>query len=155
MATLQSFEEGIPISKLSNTFRDAITITRRLSIGYIRIDLLCIIQDSLLDWQQESAKIRSFYDLSFLNIAATGSVNREEGCFKKSNPFLGRPCEIHVTWFGSPGLLPGRYICLPCFIWNQHVENSPLVKRAWVLQKQFLAPRTLHFGTTQLFWEYC
>jgi hypothetical protein len=47
--TLCAFEKDIPVSELSNTFRDAITITRRLGMRYLWIDSLCIIQDSLLD----------------------------------------------------------------------------------------------------------
>ena len=32
---------------------------------------------------------------------------------------------------------------------------SPLSGRGWVLQERLLAPRTLHFGREQLFWECC
>ncbi|OHE99932.1 hypothetical protein CORC01_04833 [Colletotrichum orchidophilum] len=38
-------------------------------------------------------------------------------------------------------------------IWNDEVENTPLMQRAWVLQERFLAPRVLHFGQRQLAWE--
>jgi hypothetical protein len=31
--------------------------------------------------------------------------------------------------------------------------DGPLLKRGWVVQERILAPRTLHFGTNQLFWE--
>jgi Heterokaryon incompatibility protein (HET) len=41
--TLCAFEKDIPVSELSNTFRDTITITRRLGVRHLWIDSLCII----------------------------------------------------------------------------------------------------------------
>jgi hypothetical protein len=97
--------------------------------------------------------MRSVYSNSFLNIAATGSDDGGGGCFKKINSLLVRPCQIDAVWTGPYGPLSGAYVCVPASIWNQYIENSPLCKRAWVLQERFLAPRTLHFGATQIFWE--
>ena len=39
--------------------------------------------------------------------------------------------------------------------WAASVDGpaSPLNGRGWVLQERLLAPRTLHFGREQLFWE--
>ena len=31
--------------------------------------------------------------------------------------------------------------------------DAPVNTRAWVVQERLLAPRTLHFGRDQLFWE--
>jgi hypothetical protein len=31
--------------------------------------------------------------------------------------------------------------------------DGPLLKRGWVIQERILALRTLHFGSSQLFWE--
>ena len=31
--------------------------------------------------------------------------------------------------------------------------DEPLIRRAWVVQERLLAPRVLHFGSRQLFWE--
>src|SRR5450755_2564024 len=42
---------GIPVGRLPNTFRHAVSITRRLGFRYLWIDSLCIIQDSEGDWR--------------------------------------------------------------------------------------------------------
>lgn len=68
----------IPLIDLPKSFQDAIYVTRGLGIGYLRIDCLCIVQDSKQDWEKESFIMSQIYN-SFLSIAATGSdgdVNR-------------------------------------------------------------------------------
>ncbi|EXJ67966.1 uncharacterized protein A1O5_08580 [Cladophialophora psammophila CBS 110553] len=35
----------------------------------------------------------------------------------------------------------------------QPFEHEPLNKRGWTLQERLLSPRTLHFGTEELYWE--
>ncbi len=42
---------------MSQAFKDAIVLTRELGLKYIWIDSLCIIQDDLLDWENESCKM--------------------------------------------------------------------------------------------------
>ncbi|KAL9618622.1 MAG: hypothetical protein Q9160_006663 [Pyrenula sp. 1 TL-2023] len=48
-------EREMPYESLPKTFQDAITICRSLSIRYLWIDALCILQDSKEDWAKESA----------------------------------------------------------------------------------------------------
>jgi hypothetical protein len=52
----ERLREGISYTTLPKTFQDTITITRWLGQIYLRIDSLCIIQDSEDDWTKESAK---------------------------------------------------------------------------------------------------
>lgn len=59
-ATSHNYDEhmnGIFISKLPQTFQDAIFLTNGLDVQYIWIDSLCIIQNSPSDWQQQSAMV--------------------------------------------------------------------------------------------------
>jgi Heterokaryon incompatibility protein (HET) len=46
---LGPFSEHIPFERLPKTFADAVTVTRLLGIYYLRVDSLCIIQDSHTD----------------------------------------------------------------------------------------------------------
>ena len=66
---------GIDWSSLSKTFQDAILVTRALGIRYLWIDSLCIIQGDNTDWEQESAKMGSIYEGSYITLAATASLN--------------------------------------------------------------------------------
>ena len=47
----------------------------------------------------------------------------------------------------------GEYYLTDHHLWIREIEDCPLMKRAWVLQERFLAPRTLHFGARQLIFE--
>lgn len=53
------------------TFRDAIRFARHISVPYIWIDSLCIIQDDEEDWVTESAQMASIYENAYIVIAAT------------------------------------------------------------------------------------
>ncbi|OCK75648.1 heterokaryon incompatibility, partial [Lepidopterella palustris CBS 459.81] len=58
---------------LSNTHRDAIVFARKLSLPWIWIDSLCIIQDDHEDSQNESNQMTSIYDNSHLTLSMSSS----------------------------------------------------------------------------------
>ncbi|KAH6677171.1 hypothetical protein B0J14DRAFT_475992, partial [Halenospora varia] len=58
---------------LSKTFVDAISITRFMGIRFLWIDSLCIIQDSVDDWEIESSLMDYVYENATINIAATAA----------------------------------------------------------------------------------
>lgn len=72
---------GIQISELSQTFQDAIHLTRNLQLRYIWIDSLCIVQNSTEHWRQESARMGAIYQGAYLRIAAAGANDSTEGLF--------------------------------------------------------------------------
>jgi len=56
-ANLKKRRERIGLEELPTLLRDAVIITRHLGYQYLWIDSLCIIQDSSVDWNIESAKM--------------------------------------------------------------------------------------------------
>ncbi len=70
----EQLRHGESISDLPLTFRNAIIEAHRLSIRYLWIDYLYIIQDSMEDWERESAE-RDIYTNSACNISATASLD--------------------------------------------------------------------------------
>ncbi|KLU87477.1 hypothetical protein MAPG_06477 [Magnaporthiopsis poae ATCC 64411] len=87
ISTMRARMEGIAESQLSRTFREAIAATRRLGVRYIWIDSLCIIQDSALDWQVESAKMAAIYGNAWLTLAAVRSRDGNGGLFARTPDF--------------------------------------------------------------------
>lgn len=106
---------------------------------------LCIIQDSKQDWSAEAACMANVYKNSICNFAAASAMSSAEGCFVERNASALKPCSIRVVGHPSYSITDIRP--------EEEFLESPLNKRAWVLQERFLAPRVLHFGKRQLFWE--
>jgi hypothetical protein len=48
-STIKSYQSGMDLAKLPRGFRDAIDVARSLSVRYLWIDSLCIIQDNVQD----------------------------------------------------------------------------------------------------------
>jgi hypothetical protein len=144
---LHLLQENIPVEALPKTFKEAFIAARRLGFQYMWIDSLCIIQDHETDWAREASTMADVYAGSGLNFAATAAEDSTRGCFFKHDPRLCRPLYIKIRKD------PRVFLLVKANLWKEGVENSPLVRRGWVVQERILAPRTLHFGANQLYWE--
>ena len=153
------FLQYIPVDRLPKVFTDAITVTGRAGFDYLWIDSLCIIQDSPEDWAAESRIMGSIYENAVCNLAATGFENRSHGLFVQRPLALFKPIEAYVKGNirvkGGIVLQEGKHFLVDRDMWLAEVVNAPLNRRAWVVQERILSPRTLHFGSNQLFWECC
>jgi Heterokaryon incompatibility protein (HET) len=149
-SNIEILEAGLPISALPKTFKEAVEIVRRLGGQFLWIDSLCILQDCLKDWQEQSAAMRDIYTDTLCNIAATGALDSHGGCFFERNVSDVLPCRIPPHPQGFP-----REDCTVVSMdtWTDDIEQAPLNQRGWVLQERLLAARTVHFGAQQIFWE--
>ena len=157
-ATFHDLTSGIQLSDLPLTFQQAVEIARRLQKRYIWIDSLCIFQDDddKSDWLQEAALMHKVYTNAYLNIAATGATDSYKGLFMVREP----DHELKPTKVSCPVSFddeePGpfrTFILTDVMFFERELMNAPLNRRGWVLQERLLAPRVLHFGSRQLFWE--
>ncbi|KAI9648625.1 hypothetical protein NHQ30_003263 [Ciborinia camelliae] len=145
---LPELMSSISIDRLPLGFRDAINLTRRLGILYIWIDSLCIIQDSPLDWEEESSKMGSYYSSSWLNIAI--GLESHFGCFPNRDVSNKRYIMCRTKGGNSSAL----YFCeLESFesIDNEHA--SILYERAWTFQEEMLSPRSVTFTKNRIFYH--
>ena len=158
-AAYSTFLEGFDIATLTQTFQDAIKVTRRLGARYLWIDSLCIIQNDtdLADWLNEAALMDQVYSHALCNISGTASAGAQQGLLYKRNPDSLSVKELNLCL--DPRLSAGdkppltAYTCLNSFYWRDSIGNAPLNQRGWVVQERLLAKRVLHFGKEQLFWE--
>ena len=60
-ANLKSRQISISSNEIPKTFQDAIKVTRWLGVKYLWIDSFCIVQDDVLEWQTEAAKMADIY----------------------------------------------------------------------------------------------
>jgi hypothetical protein len=149
-ATLEMLSKGIPISYLPKTFRDVISVARSLGTKFLWIDSLCIMQDSLDDWQEEAGRMADVYRGSLCNIAASASSSADQGCLYPKKPGCEpQPCIVRNAWRQQDNDL----LLYTSHYWEGIFENDPLRERGWVVQELLLAPRILHLGKRQLSWE--
>jgi len=134
--------------ELPRIFQDAITITRRLGLSYIWIDSLCIVQDDIKDWQEQSAQMASIYAGSYITIAATSSNDSDSTCLSRTNRSE------------MPAPLNSHQIFARKQIKHEHMFNSrkndaayPLFSRAWCFQERLLATRILHYTEQEIAFE--
>jgi hypothetical protein len=95
----------------------------------------------------------SIYRTSILTIAATGAPSVFHGLFMSRNPLCYR--DLHLS--NSKFVFSARAGHVdPQFKHEFEVLGpaaSPLQTRAWCVQEELLAPRTLFFGTSGLSWQ--
>lgn len=142
-----SWIREIPRNEIMKTFKDAIEVTRALGIQHLWIDSLCIIQDSESDWLYESALMSNVYKFSYCNIAAAHANNDAAGILvdrKIPQISSGRfsHAELESKTLNKPvdGDHGGESFVGPYGkreygkAW-QELRDSPLYKRAWVVQE--------------------
>jgi hypothetical protein len=156
MGTFAERKKSIAWKDLSKTFQDAIDLTRRLGLQYIWIDSLCIIQDSVEDWQIESAKMASIYSKAYLTIAGTKSANGLGGLFSSTPDFRvsgTTPNGEDYCLFFRERIDHHIDVSLDSADVNPTETYYPLLCRAWVYQERMLSRRVLHFGRYEMFFE--
>jgi hypothetical protein len=150
--TEESYEAriaGISLSHLPKTFLDAVIIARHLSIRYVWIDSLCIMQENQDDWARESGRMTAVYSNAYLVIAANHARDGSEGCFH--NRPVRPKSKVNLPNLGeiwTQLLYPRDETSL-----GTNFEAEPLSGRGWALQERVLARRILHYNTRQIYLE--
>ncbi|CZR60247.1 uncharacterized protein PAC_10143 [Phialocephala subalpina] len=153
-ALVDDYLQGLP--PLPHSFRDAIRITKELGFRYLWIDSLCIIQDSVEDWQQESALMRDVYRNAAITISASASKDSHGGMlnlYGYDQPDIRKWCRLKLH-SKSPDL---ESVQLSSFYVKESFEDCvdklPLPQRGWTLQERLLSQRILHYGKDQIYFQ--
>ncbi|KAK0707035.1 heterokaryon incompatibility protein-domain-containing protein [Lasiosphaeria miniovina] len=154
--TYSDFQIALPHADLPANFRDAIIITRELSIRYLWIDSLCILQDSKLDWAAESKKMGTIYRDSAVTVSAVVAHNSAVGILDPRPMYRSTPApttlrvyedrtrreEVRVEWVDAEDE------CL-----RNLALRGPLFTRAWTLQEFILSSKHVLYGNRQMYWR--
>lgn len=122
-------------------------------IQYIWIDSLCIIQDSISDWVEQSSTMAQIYENAYFTIAATSSPSANVSFL---NTPREHPCSIALhqctkdkeSNSAKPALRARRIdgYC-PC------ISHGPLTTRAWACQEAILSKRIVQYTPTEAKWQ--
>jgi hypothetical protein len=158
-ANIGERQNGILVETLPKTFRDVITITRKLNVPYVWIDALCIIQDDEEDWNQETSQMVRIYQFSLLTVAATGAEDASKGCFLERVPTsVDIGPLVKLPYRTKEGVISGHFSVHEKHMtfadeYDRFVEKSPLLKRGWVFQERVLSRRMVHYTRGKMFFE--
>jgi hypothetical protein len=156
-----SFRNGIDFASLPKTFQDAIQFCKEFGLRYLWIDSLCIIQDSLEDWREQSNTMGEVYRNSILCLSASGAGDASEGLyFDRATEDIGAfplcPAFQDYDWRQDPANLPNHsWHIVHGRLHSLLFASTKTLKRGWIFQERILSNRVLHFGNGQLFWECC
>ncbi|KAK4442835.1 HET-domain-containing protein [Podospora aff. communis PSN243] len=147
-----SMSVAIHEHSLPENFSDAIKITRGLGVRYLWIDSLCIVQDSISDWEAESPMMGHIFANAHCVIAATASENFQGGCLRgrRVRDYSNRRALIRS---GSTYCYTDRSYPSVRTLFDTRVEQAPLTQRAWAFQERLLAPRVVQFASDTLLFE--
>ncbi|KAF2714315.1 hypothetical protein K504DRAFT_528668 [Pleomassaria siparia CBS 279.74] len=142
---LNLFKQSIPYDDLPATFRDAVFCTRKLSVRYLWIDSICIIQGKDGDFCEEAKRMEDVFSGAYCVLSASRAKHQHDG-------FLGpRPQREYVTF--QRGADKPFYVCKAIDNFSKDVIEGSLNTRGWVLQERALARRTIYFTENQAYFE--
>lgn len=148
-SNLDTLRARIPTILLPKTFADATDIARRLGLGYLWIDSLCILQtgdDSKEDWFEHATQTAFVYQNGVLNISADVATNPNHGIYSARDPtMVSRLCVSERT--------ASKVIFMDDFCGRRALRSAGLSKRGWVVQERILSPQILHMEKHQILWE--
>lgn len=145
---------GIPKEEVPRTFQDAIAVCKHMSVSYLWIDTVCILQEfdgmsiedrakTEADFAAESSAMARIYQNSQFTICATMSKSMDSGIFPTKYDHW-----IQVTADdGIEASLRVRVV---------HTHKTPptdLETRGWTYQEYLLPPRVLEFGPFDISWR--
>jgi len=143
---LSLWTQCLPLSKLSQTMKDAITTTRFLGLRYLWIDALCILQNDKEDKAEQISAMGNIYKKATITIAAARAG--------ASTGFLGpaRPMESCQLPFYVSDEVQGS-ITFTHYPIEDLMYRSPLNSRGWTFQEFILSPRVLDYHDHGQFWS--
>ncbi|KAF2727915.1 HET-domain-containing protein, partial [Polyplosphaeria fusca] len=145
-------QAGIDMSSLPQTYRDAITVSRRLGIDYIWIDSLCIIQDDAEDWAREASRMASVYEGAQITVVAAWGRDGSSGCFHHPKPTLVIEA-FEKNNQSTSGTVTTKRLFLRPRPDTRFLKRSHLSTRAWTFQEVSLSRRVVVFSDDQLYWQ--
>ncbi|KAI1391819.1 heterokaryon incompatibility protein-domain-containing protein [Hypoxylon trugodes] len=153
---LLDLREGIARDDLPKTFQDAVAICQRMSINYLWIDSLCILQEfggmsdeetqkTKADFVEGNSAMATIYRNSHFTIFASISTSMSSGIFSTEKNITHRINVIDDN--GNKAILCIRKP-------NTH-SNPPtdMERRGWTYQEYLLPPRVLDFRSFDISWR--
>lgn len=162
--TFADLSEGFAPSELPQAIADAAKVARSLSIPYLWVDALCILQDDPEDKAREIENMGNVYRNSTVTIIAANATSAKSGfLMPHSDASTGSwPTLIPIKYpLAEPEVLDlqaGEEVQVKQIVWGEMlfmddmevmkygVMTDPVAERSWCLQERLISPRVLNYG---------
>jgi hypothetical protein len=162
--TLKDRMAGFELDAMTKVMQDAVVTTRKLSIRYLWIDAVCIIQDDNADWERESSTMGDVYRHAYVTICAMASPSCHIGFLERNPPSISVPFQsrvdpvtrgfYNIRLFGPSPLGQKPYddgeFDDEDNTFEESVSEQKWARRGWTFQESMLSRRKLYFGSHQL-----
>ncbi|KAJ3572746.1 hypothetical protein NPX13_g4943 [Xylaria arbuscula] len=145
--TIAQLTQGIDVSILPPTLRDAVTALSFLGLEYIWIDALCIKQDDDVDKELEISRMSLYYGHNTVTISAASAAACTEGFLASSSTsgtFAAGPFRIPLATPEGAGNVQLTQFTKP--------PAEPIASRGWTYQESLLSRRLVIFGSREVYW---
>ncbi|KAF2669793.1 HET-domain-containing protein, partial [Microthyrium microscopicum] len=160
ISSLSKRKAGFALGNLPRTIRHAVEVAQALSIPYLWVDSLCIIQDSPTDWDTEATRMCSVYENALVTFAAVDSPDNRTGMFLTSESRLTKKLDLRMA-DGTTSSVHARISRdrerLGIIHYNPFIQRASktniLETRGWTFQELSLSTRILWFSCDELAWS--
>ncbi|KAI8723027.1 HET domain-containing protein [Fusarium sp. LHS14.1] len=134
--------ETIPESVLPQVIQDSAALARALSIPFLWVDALCILQDVSTDWEKQCAVMERIYGNAYVTVAAAASLNCEQGYLQKTDRVI-IPLNPQTS-----NNAPAFAVYSPLYkaSTGEELVISPWLERGWTFQERITATRLVMFS---------
>ena len=158
LETLSRRLDVIYFDEMTPVMQDMVNTARALSIRYIWIDALCIIQDDYNDWMYEAERMGSVYANAFVTICAISTTSCLDSFLNRRDPSVkvAFRSSIQPDIHGYLSLRPRRRRFEADIPWrgptsrDRDLDCGAWSFRAWTLQEKEMSQRLLCFGAQRV-----
>lgn len=159
-ANIRHHLANLSFDDLSPVLKDAVNTTRRLSIPYLWVDSLCILQDDISDWQRQCSQMNEIYGNARVTLVAASSRTCREGFLSPKKHGLRFPYQSARRPDISGSLM--MYFTHACgedtsltsdLIHDLHYDltASQWARRGWTFQEDAMAGARIVFGSSHVY----
>lgn len=152
--SLESMKLHVHEQVIPPVILDACKVCKALSIRYLWVDSLCIIQDEKSDWERESPSMTLIYKNAFVTICTPSSNSSNEGFLVRRRKHVAVPFRSRVvpSIHGHYNLVAsGRTRQFEVPSWPElDVDGTSWSTRGWTLQEFEMSNRVLIFGESMI-----
>lgn len=153
--------ESMDFDDLSPVLKDAVTTARSLSIPYLWVDALCILQDDMSDWQMQCSQMNDIYGGACVTFIAASSRTCREAFLNPNRLGLQIPYRSarrpdisgYFTIYFTHAFNGIRSFINKSLINDLHIDLtfSQWARRGWTFQEDAMAGARIIYGNAGVY----